>query len=250
MSMYSFGAGPKDMPARKLASVEGIARIWSKLGTPGKGATIGLGAMLPFLPGMLGSRKKGGDLKDIYSGVDPVPIRGGRWCEVGSTAFEGARIKEWRPHWSILHKSHAEDIALYGSEAEKWKHNPILHPIRWWRDSHYPKNRAQTRCFRPFRRFATIKKDCVQHGICCTMCLYINRLQALFPGQSRSQYPAPAGPPPETAPTGPGNRANRAHWSHLPPFLFLVLFRSRFSRLPAPPTRNAPDGLRALIHDP
>ena len=55
-------------------------------------------------------------------------IRSGRWWEVGSTAFEGARIKEWRPHWSILHKSHAEDAALYGSEAEKWKHNPILHP--------------------------------------------------------------------------------------------------------------------------
>ena len=84
--------------------------------------------MLPFVPGMLGSRKKGGELRDIYSGVDPVPVHSGRWWEVGSTPFEGARIKEWRPHWSILHKSHAEDAALYGSEAEKWKHNPILHP--------------------------------------------------------------------------------------------------------------------------
>ena len=84
--------------------------------------------MLPFVPGMLGSRKKGGELRDIYSGVDPVPVRAGRWWEVGSTPFEGARIKEWRPHWSILHKSHAEDAALYGSEEEKWKHNPILHP--------------------------------------------------------------------------------------------------------------------------
>jgi hypothetical protein len=84
--------------------------------------------MLPFVPGMLGSRKKGDELRDIYSGIDPVPIRAGRWWEVGSTAFEGARINEWRPHWSILHKSHAEDAALYGSEEEKWKHNPILHP--------------------------------------------------------------------------------------------------------------------------
>jgi hypothetical protein len=63
-----------------------------------------------------------------YSGEELVPVRSGRWWEVGSTPFEGARIKEWRPHWSILHKSHAEDAALYGSEAEKWKHNPILHP--------------------------------------------------------------------------------------------------------------------------
>jgi len=111
--------------------------IWKNLGTPGKGAAIGLAAMLPFLPGMLGSRKKGNELRDVYSGIDPVPIRAGRWWEVGSTAFEGARIKEWRPHWSILHKSHAEDIALYGSEEEKWKHNPILHPIRYLRDPYY-----------------------------------------------------------------------------------------------------------------
>lgn len=89
---------------------------------------IGLAAMLPFLPGMLGSRKKGNELRDIYSGQEEVPIRAGRWWEVGSTAFEGSRIKEWRPHWSVLHKSRTEDAALYGSEAEKWKHNPILHP--------------------------------------------------------------------------------------------------------------------------
>lgn len=93
--------------------------------------------MLPFVPGMLGSRKKGGELRDIYSGVEPVPVRAGRWWEVGSTPFEGARIKEWRPHWSILHKSHAEDAALYGSEEEKWKHNPILHPVRYLRDPYY-----------------------------------------------------------------------------------------------------------------
>ena len=70
--------------------------IWKNLGTPGKGAAIGLDAMLPFLPGMLGSRR-GGELRDVYSGVDPVPVRAGRWWEVGSTAFEGTRIKEWRP---------------------------------------------------------------------------------------------------------------------------------------------------------
>jgi hypothetical protein len=103
-------------------------KIWKNLGTPGKGAAIGLAAMLPFVPGMIGSRKKGNELRDIYSGQEQVPIRAGRWWEVGSTAFEGARIKEWRPHWSILHKSHAEDAALYGSEEEKWKHNPVLHP--------------------------------------------------------------------------------------------------------------------------
>jgi len=90
MSMCSHEPGAK-----------GLTEIWKNLGTPGKGAAIGLAAMLPFLPGMLGSRKKGGELRDIYSGVEPVPVRAGRWWEVGSTPFEGARIKEWRPHWSI-----------------------------------------------------------------------------------------------------------------------------------------------------
>lgn len=117
--------------------------------------------MLPFIPGMIGSRKKGDELRDIYSGVEPVPVHAGRWWEVGSTAFEGSRIKEWRPHWSILHKTHAEDAALYGSEAEKWKHNPVLHPIRYLRDPYYLEKKHYTRAFRPFLLFATFEKAVV-----------------------------------------------------------------------------------------
>jgi hypothetical protein len=89
---------------------------------------------LPFIPGMLGSRKTGGELRDIYSGQEQVTVRSGRWWELGSTPFEGARIKAWRPHWS---KARAEDAALYGSEEEKWKHNPILYPLRWLKDPYY-----------------------------------------------------------------------------------------------------------------
>lgn len=122
---------------KKLASVEGLAQIWKGLGTPGKGAAIGLAVALPFLPGMLGSRKTGNELRDVYSGVDEVPVRSGRWWELGSTPFEGARIKAWRPHWSVLHKARAEDISLCGSEEKKWKHNPILHPLRWLKDPSY-----------------------------------------------------------------------------------------------------------------
>jgi len=122
---------------KKIASVEDSRQIWKAMGVPGKGALLGLAAMLPFVPGMLGSRKTGGELRDIYSGEQPVPIRAGRWWEMGSTPFEGARIKEWRPHWSILHKTHAEDVSLYGSEGEKWKHNPLIHPLRWLKDPYY-----------------------------------------------------------------------------------------------------------------
>jgi hypothetical protein len=107
------------------------------MGIPGKGAVIGLAAMAAFIPGMLGSRKTGGELRDIYSGNEPVPVRQGRWWELGSTPFEGGRIKAWRPHWSILHKSRSEEASLYGSEANKWAHNPVLHPIKWLRDPYY-----------------------------------------------------------------------------------------------------------------
>jgi len=133
--MYSVLSGSK-APALN-ASFEGIVEAWKTLGIPGKGAVIGLAAMAAFITGMLGSRKTGGELRDIYSGNDPVPVRGGRWWELGSTPFEGGRIKAWRPHWSVLHKAHSEEASLYGSEKEKWAHNPILHPLKWLKDPYY-----------------------------------------------------------------------------------------------------------------
>ena len=42
-----------------------------------------------LLPGMLGSRKTAAELRAVYSGDEPVPVRSGRWWEVGSTPFEG-----------------------------------------------------------------------------------------------------------------------------------------------------------------
>jgi hypothetical protein len=108
--------GPLALPA--AGAFAGVAQIWKCLGTPGKGAAIGLAMALPFIPGVLGSRKTGGKLRDIYSGEEQVPVRSGRWWKLESIPFEGARIKAWRPRWSILHKTRAEDTALYGSEKE------------------------------------------------------------------------------------------------------------------------------------
>jgi hypothetical protein len=119
------------------SDLKGFTEVWKSLGIPGKGAAIGLALALPFVPGMLGSRKTGSELRDIYSGEEPVPVRQGRWWELGSTPYEGGRIKAWRPHWSVLHKSRAEDISLCGSEKEKWAHNPLLHPIKWLHDPYY-----------------------------------------------------------------------------------------------------------------
>jgi hypothetical protein len=66
-----------------------------------------------------------------------VAVKQGRWWELGSTPYEGGRIKAWRPHWSVLHKSSAEDISLYGSEKEKWAYNPLIHPFKWLHDPYY-----------------------------------------------------------------------------------------------------------------
>lgn len=101
------------------------------------GLVAGFAAMLPFIPGMLGSRKSAGELRDIYSGEEPVPVRSGRWWDLGTTPWEGNRIKAYRPHWSVLRRTHAEQISLYGSEKEYWAHNPVIHPLRWLKDPYW-----------------------------------------------------------------------------------------------------------------
>lgn len=102
-----------------------------------KGAKWGLLAMLPFVPGMLGSRKTADELRRTYSGEDEVPIRAGRWWEVGSTPFSGGRIKYFRPHWYPLMKAKAETIATYGSEDAYWEHHPLLHPFKYIKDPYW-----------------------------------------------------------------------------------------------------------------
>jgi hypothetical protein len=124
--------------AMKMKPLEAAKTIWSKgLGTPGKGAAIGMAMMLPFVPGMLGSRKTGAELRRIYSGEDDVPVRQGRWWEVGSNPFGGGRITAWRPHSSVLYKRRAWMKSVYGSEEQYWKHNPILHPLRYLKDPYW-----------------------------------------------------------------------------------------------------------------
>jgi hypothetical protein len=114
-----------------------LFRFFNKSSPVAKGLIAGLALMLPFIPGMIGSRKTEEELKEIYSGEELVPIRAGRWWDLGTTPFEGSRIKEWRPHWSVLWKSQAEKKSLYGSEEEYWKHHPILHPISYLEDPYY-----------------------------------------------------------------------------------------------------------------
>jgi len=126
---------------KRAMSVKGNANkfkaVWSSLGTPGKGFAVGLAAMLPFIPGMIGSRKSGAQLRRIYSGEEDVPVKQGRWWEVGSNAFGGGRITAWRPHSSVLYKNRAWVKSLYGSEQKYWEHNPILHPFKYLKDPYW-----------------------------------------------------------------------------------------------------------------
>lgn len=126
---------------KRAMSAEGnlnkLKAAWKSLGTPGKGAALGLVAAIPFIPGMLGSRNTGAQLRRIYSGEEDVPVRQGRWWEVGSNPFGGGRITSWRPHSSVLYKSRAWVKSLYGSEKDYWSHNPILHPLRYLKDPYW-----------------------------------------------------------------------------------------------------------------
>jgi hypothetical protein len=86
---------------------------------------------------MLVDRKTADERRRIYSGEQLVPVRQGRFWEMGPTPWQGGRIKYFRPHWFAAMKAHAEDVSLYGSEKEKWDHNAILHPFRALRDPYW-----------------------------------------------------------------------------------------------------------------
>lgn len=113
------------------------ARVAASRATFMKGAKWGALAALPFLPGMLGSRQTPDELRRIYAGEEEVPIRAGRWWDVGSTPFRGGRVKYFRPHWYQLMKSKAEMVATYGSEDAYWDHHPLLHPFKYLKDPYW-----------------------------------------------------------------------------------------------------------------
>lgn len=78
------------------------------------GAAIGLGLILPFLPGALVPSQSYGELSDIYSGKREVPIYKGRWWELGRSSFEGTDRRYYRPHASYLYLTRAHEKAVFG----------------------------------------------------------------------------------------------------------------------------------------
>ncbi len=103
-----------------IPGVQNVTNILHELPqTAAIGAAIGLALAAPFLPGMIGDRKTADERRRIYSGEQLVPVRQGRFWEMGPTPWQGGRIKYFRPHWFAAMKAHAEDASLYGSEQDK-----------------------------------------------------------------------------------------------------------------------------------
>jgi hypothetical protein len=123
--------------AKEETLISAAKKAWGAFGLPGKGVLLGLALMAPFVPGMIGSRDTANHLRRIYSGEEDVPVRQGRGWEVGSVPFAGTRITAWRPHESVLMKSHARIKSLYGTEENYWAHNKFLHPLKYIRDPYY-----------------------------------------------------------------------------------------------------------------
>lgn len=100
---------------------------------------LALGALLeaPFLLGaaarLLGGLRTPEELERIYRGEEEVPVRKGRWWEMGSTFYKGEKVEYFRPHWTVLAKSGYLDKALFRGDEPWWfkaaKRTPILTDI-------------------------------------------------------------------------------------------------------------------------
>lgn len=103
---------------------------WSAVSTA---ASLLSGNPLAAIPGLnlLGSDETEEQLQKWYSGEEEVPIRKGRWWEFGrSTSYGGGRIQYYRQHNMARLKSRAYQKGLWGSEEERWAHDPVLHPLK------------------------------------------------------------------------------------------------------------------------
>lgn len=64
---------------------------------------MAMGALQGF--GMFDMTKNTQELKEIYSGREEVPVKRGRWWELGSSNYSGQKIRGWYPNWYARLKS-------------------------------------------------------------------------------------------------------------------------------------------------
>jgi len=80
-----------------------------------------LGAVTPLAPFVQDLTKDYGELQDLYSGKDMVPVRKGRGWTLGITPISGGRIERYEPGWYPRLKAQSQaGPVLYGSKLEQF----------------------------------------------------------------------------------------------------------------------------------
>lgn len=106
--------------SKALGKVPLLKRVLQYQTRGGKWGAIGAAAMgiaaLPLLPGALGSRARPEDLEAEYSGFKEVPIRKGRFWEMGTSPYEGGRIITHVPNWYQRLLTGARERGVYGED--------------------------------------------------------------------------------------------------------------------------------------
>lgn len=130
---------------KKVPLVGGrLAKIKSPMAMGAIGGTalwLAASTALPLLSGNVGAAIPGvnllateetpEELQAVYSGEKEVPVRKGRFWEMGrSTPYEGGQIKYFRPHALERLRTRAYQKGIWGHEEEKWEHHPLLHPLK------------------------------------------------------------------------------------------------------------------------
>jgi len=123
----------KHLSKMKNPMLLGFAAGIAAWGAASTGLSLLSGNPLAAIPGvnLLGTTDDPEELKQIYSGEKDVAIRKGRWWEFGrSSRYEGGKIDYYRPHMLARLESRAYQKGMWGSEEEKWNHDPLLNPMK------------------------------------------------------------------------------------------------------------------------
>jgi len=148
-AQYAEGLMPGSMTSPLAGILRGIAApiIGAGVGGP-KG--LGIGSLISVLTaggpaaafGEWDITKSASDLKEQYTGNKLIPIRKGRWWELGSSTWEGGKIQYFSPHWYQRLKSQYRNTpSQLGGKLESWLYRdwPLVgaNPIAWLLDPYH-----------------------------------------------------------------------------------------------------------------
>jgi intein/homing endonuclease len=71
-----------------------------------------------------------GKVFDYEIDHDEHLLTNGTFLVHNSTPYEGGRIEYYRPHFIHRLRTRSYQKGLYGSEEERWEHDPLLHPLK------------------------------------------------------------------------------------------------------------------------